>query len=471
MTDDVLEPDDVLLRPRRVSRRRILAGGVVLTALLGGGSVWAHRAGAASRRVRASDLASQAYERLRSGAIGSALKLASDARLLDPNGRDSAYAWLHATGLALLEDAGGAREAAGFVDEARRLGAGATDLAFCLLVGAVAMRNDKLAERTLAQHEAQGIRGDAFYLFARGAALDLCSAPGAAEAYAESISLWADAVLPRQRLARAHLLRGKLEDARAAVAALPDDAIGRRVILSAASRLESRRPQSASFGSAGLDEAPRSLRPIGLALLVQAEDPTAAIDAAIDDVDSPLVAAVCGRLAMIGGDLASAESAAAAGRRMRPDSPEVAAFGVHLALARGDLDRARALAAESGDPASVAMVAAIDAYEEKTPEKIREAVEAAVDAGVSPWRVANEARGVLGDGPAPVVVAPKGTAPPPLWAALEEGEPWADVVLFDAAFASGDARTCDAVLTRWREPAKAREKRRALLSGKPSDIR
>jgi hypothetical protein len=84
--------------------------------------------------------------------------------------------------------------------------------------------------------------------------------------------------------------------------------------------------------------------------------------------------------------------------------------------------------------------------------------------------VANEARGVLGDGPTPDIAAPKGSNPPPLWAALEAGEPWADVVLFDAAFAAGDTRTCNAVVDRWRELTKAREKRRRLLLGK-ADIR
>lgn len=467
------EDSDDTPRPRRRSRRALVAGGVAVGLALVSGGALAHRSRSAARRAQASALASQAYERLREGRIGSALKLATDARKLDPGGRDPAYAWMHATGLALLEDAGGAKEAVGFMNEARRLGAAGTDLAFCLVVGAVAVRNDKLARRTLAQHEGQGIVEDAFYAFARGAALDLCCDGAAAEAYESSLSLWADAVLPRLRLARAHLLRGKTTDAKEAVAPLPRDAIGRLVIEAAAARLETRRVAPAPpFGSAAIAEAPRALRPIGLALLVQADDPNAALDAAMDDVDSPLVAVLSGKLAMIGGDLVSAEAAARAAQRMRPESPDVAAFGVQLALARGDLDRARAIAEESGDAATTAIVAAIDAYERKAPEKIREAVEAAMDAGVSPWRLANEARGTLGDGPPPVVaVVPKGAPLPPLWAALEEGEPWADVVLFDAAFAAGDTRTCQAVVDRWKEPSKPRDARRALLTGKPPSIR
>lgn len=467
MTEPAEPTDDEAFERRPRSRRTVVLGGLAAGLVVASGAALLQRSRASTRRAQASALSSQAYERLREGQIGAALKLAGDARKLDPGGREPAYAWMHATGLALLEDAGDAKEAVGFMNEARQLGAAGTDLAFCLLVGAVTVRNDKLAERTLAQHEAQGIVADAFYAFARGAALDLCCDSGAAEAFEGSLALWADAVLPRLRLARAHLLRKRTVDVMEAVASLPTDAIGRRVLEAAATRLETRRVGAAAFGSAALDDAPRSLRPIGLAVLVRPDDPSAAIDAAIDDVDTPLAAVVCGKLALIGGDVASAEAAARAAERMRPESPDVAAFGAKLALARGDLDRARAIAEQSGDPATAAIVTAIDAYEQKAPEKIREAVEAAMDAGVAPWRLANEARGALGDGPAPeITVVPKGTPAPPLWVALEEGEPWADVVLFDAALAAGDTRTCQAVVERWKEPSRPRDARRALLTGK-----
>ncbi len=462
---DSFDGDDEDLKPARVSRRPLVAVGLAAVALSAGG-VLAYRSRAASRREQAAGLAREAYVKLRGGAVGAALKLATDARALDPDGREPAFAWLHATGFSLLEDTGGSREAVGFVDEVRRLGAAGTDLGFCVLAAAVAMRNDKLAGRIVAQHDVQRLVPDAFYWFARGAARDLCCERDAAECYQASADLWADALLPRLRVARSHVLRGRFAEAREALKPLPDQDVGRLVLECAAARLEDRRVHTAAFGSAALDEAPRSLRPLGLSLLVRPDDPSAAIDAALDDVDSPLAAVVCGKLALLSGDVASAQSAAEHAVQSRPELTEAADFAVRVALVRGDLDRARQLADETRDPGTTSLVSAISAYEDKSPEKIREAVEAAMESGGTPWRLAGEARGVLGDGPAPTVVVPKGEPTPPLWVALEAGEPWADVVMFDAAFVAGDLKTCQAVLDRWREPTQPREKRRALLLGK-----
>ncbi len=463
--------EDELPRPKRVSRRRVVAGVLGVAILAGTGGVLAHRSHASSRREQASTLAKEAYAKLRLGAVASAVKLATDARTLDPAGRDPAFAWMHAMGVSLLEDTGGAKEAVGFVDEVRRLGADGTDLGFCLLASAVALRNDKLAARLVAQHEAQRVPVDAFYALAHGAALDLSCDRGAADSYESSCNLWADAILPRLRLSRAHLIRGRLADARKAVESVPEDAIGRLVIEAAAQRLEDKRARAGRFGSAALDEAPRSLRPLGLALLVQTDDPSAAIDAALDDVDTPLAAIACGKLALIAGDAVSAEAAAKTAFRMRPELSDAASFAVRVALVRGDLDKARELAKSSSDAGVTTLVAAISAYEDKAPEKIRASVEEAMEMDGAVWRVASEARGVLGDGPAPVLAVSQGAPLPPLWAALEEGEPWADVVMFDAAFSAGDLKTCQAVVDRWRELTKPREKRRALLLGKRADIR
>ncbi len=452
---------------RRVTRR-MLAISLISTGGLAAGAALLYRARAARTRARVASLCAEVYASLRAGLLGRACKLAADARALDPPGREPALAWLHATGLSLLDDTGGAREAVGFVDEARRLGADGTDFAFATLVGAVAVRNDKLAVRIVAQHEDQGIAPDAFYHFARGAALDLACDRGAAAEYEHASLLWADSVLPAVRLARAHLLRGRLHEARVALEVLPPESIGRRVLEAAATRLAGGRAKAAPFGSAVLDEAPRSLRPLGLALLVSPDDPSAAIDAALDDVDTPLAAVACGKLALAGGDVEAAQSAAETALRMRPDLPDAAGLAVRVALTRGDLAGAKRLAASSLDPVASALVAGVVAYEDKSSERIRDAVEAAMDAGGSPWAVASLARSVLGDGTPVAVDRGAGKERPPLWQALEDREPWADVVLFDAAFAAGDLKVAELVVSRWKELTPPRAKRKALLAGKPA---
>jgi hypothetical protein len=444
-------------RPPRASRRTLLLGGTALCGLVVAGSGWALRRRAAARSLQAAALAQSAYAKLRSGNVLAALRDATDARALSPDGTQAAYAWLHAAGLSLLEEMGGAKEAVGFVDEARRMGAEGAELAFATVVAAVAMKNDKLAMRLVAQHEAQGLAASAFYDFAAGAAHDLACDRGAVVRYAASAAKWADAVLPRYRLARAEIMRGRPAAAREALSGVPADAVAARILAGAASRLEG--GPATPFDPAALDQAPRSVRPLGVAVLLRPDDPLLGIDAAVDDVDSPLLAIACGRIALLAEDVESAERAAAAAHRMRPELTESAELRVRVALARGDLAKARAIADEASDPGVSALVAAVEGYEAKDPAKIRDAVAAAVEAGASAWPLANEARGLLGDGPRPA--SPEDA---PLKAASLRREPWADIVVFDLCLSDRQIERAKSIMKTWRELTPPREKRAKLVA-------
>jgi len=439
-------------KQKQKSRRALVFGGVAAALLaVGGGVAVAVRRDRESDRARGDDLAESAYAALRTGDLARGRALAADARKVDPKGRGAAEAWLHANGLYLIDGDGTVGDAIAYMDEVRTLGARGTLVAFAVLSSAVAMKNDKLATSLLSEQRSRGVEMDAYYAFAVGAALDLACDADAADAYAQSSALWVDAPLPRVRRARAFLLTENHAAARSALGELPVDRPAARVLAAALTRLELERGAPAYVDPFAATDLPRSVRAIAQALTVGKETESAGLDVALDDVDTPLVALLCGRLALSAGDREGASHAVDTALRMRPELGAAARLGVTLALGRGDLARATKLAEDSTDVEAKHLVRAVQGYEDGKPDVVRDEVLAAFDEGASSWTLATAARGVLGDGAAPDAAT--------LAAAVERGDPWAAELAFDAALARSDVDTATKTSRGWEASTPARKRR------------
>ncbi len=443
-----------VIGPRR-KILRALGATLALAAVGGAGAVLLRRRSRETEAAEGAALAEEAYSALRTGNTAGALKLAAQARKLAPDSRAAAQAWLHATGLDLLEGDGGdgaAHRAIGFLDETRVLGAKGLDLGFAVLVSAVVLKNDKLARRVLEQHEADALETDAFYELAAGAALDLDCDPVAEERFRRSAARWVDALLPRLRRARSLAFAGRYAEAGEELENVAGPAA--KVMTDVIAALEKPRATHAYVDPFAITDLPRSLRPLAQALTVSADNAQSGLDAAMSDIDCPLVALACSDIAAGALDFASAERAAQAALDMRSELSAASERIVRVRLRRGDLEQAIEAAKSSGDANALSLVAAIDAYEQGRADLLKQAVE---DAGAGRgWTLAGAARGLL-----------DGTTKPTLEElamSLQTGEPWADVVAVDVAIDAGRLDDAKKITQGWADSSPPRDKRKKRLS-------
>jgi len=434
----------------------VAVAGVTLLAVGGGATGLLRSRSRVADTARGTALAQQAYAALRTGATRQAVKLSTEARQLAPDDRQVAQAWLHSVGLDLLEGDQGddpARRAVGFIDETRRLGAKGLDIAFALLVSAVTIKNDRLARRLLEQHEEQAIETDAFYELAAGAALDLDCDAVAEERFRRSGERWVDAALPKLRRARSLAFAGRYAEASEELEKTPGGPPA-KLLGNVIKALETPRATHAYVDPFAITDLPRSLRPLAQALTVSAGNDQAGLDAALSDIDCPLVAIACSDIAAGASDFASAERALEVALEMRSELALASERLVRLRIRRGNLERAGEAARASGDTASLALVVAINAYEDGRAELLKQSIE---DAGASHgWSLASTAQRMLGDGPKPTVEE--------LSPLVAQGEPWADVLLFDVLLADGKIEEARKLVTTWSDASPARDKRRTRLS-------
>ncbi len=487
--DDADVPLSTALRDAARARRRVwlkAALGVAVLSALGGGATEIYLA-----RKRASDRASgaaeaaEAEEALLRGDLRVARKRAEEARALAPESHEVAMTFVRALAFDVLDGDGGKDAGVALLAEARRLGARGSDLAFASLAAAVGVKNDRLVDKILAEHAEASLPPSFAHTFAVGAGLDLTCGDGAAPRYAEAEELSkGKSLLASVRRARALLFEAKVDEARAVVAKLPKDrreaqvlaALADRVALLAGSAPPGAKP--AWVDPAWVTELPRSLRTLATAMALT--DPnapagqSAGLDAALDDVDSPLAALLAGRIALLGGDRVSAEAAAAAALRMREELVSAKVFAARLALVDGDLARAKALAGEGPDKEMVLTVQAIEAYERGDVGRIREIdaestaspdVEAPGVHAPERWFGLGAAEALLSGGPPP--------KPDVLDAAIAKGEPWAELLAVDAALASHDVERAKKIALGWAErpptDAKKLRKKRIESPDPPKD--
>lgn len=393
-----------------------------------------------------------------SGAVGIALKLALEARELAPNDAEVLRTWLHSAGLELLEgDQGGdvARRAVALIDEARRLGAKRADLAFALLVAAVVIKNDRLARRLLDQHEAQALDTDAVYEFAAGAALDLDCDGLAEERFRRSSKGWDGALLPKLRRARSLAFAERRDEAlRELASAEPCAPV--KIMGDVIQALTEPRAVRARVDPYAIADLPRSLRPLAQALTVSPSNQQTGLDAALSEIDCPLVAVACSDIAEGAADFNSAELALQAALAMRSELTVASERLVLLRIRRGNLDEAALAARAAGDDASLALLDGIGAYEDCRADLLKQTVD---NAGEEPgwgWSLAPLAlRQLLGKPSKPTSAE--------LVPLVEKGEPWADMLHFDVLLEAGDIEAVKKIIASWSDPSPSQQKRRMRL--------
>jgi hypothetical protein len=471
--EDDLPLSAALREASKVGRRRVLraAAAVGAIAALGGGGALLY-----GRRARAKDAddgrarARAAEDAIARGEVRLAKKLAEEARALDPTGRAEATSWIRAASMEVLDGDTGKDAAVALLAETRRLGARGLELALASLAAAVGVKNDHLVEKILAEHAEAEIAKDAAHLFAEGAGLDLLCDPESARRYREASELWGGrSLVANVRHARALLFAGKVDDARALVAKLPKEgreatvlsALADRVALLAGAALK-----PAWVDPKWVTELPRSLRTLATAMALA--DPnapagqSAGLDAALDDVDTPLAALLAGRIALAAGDRVSAKAAADCALRMRAELDAAKVFSARLALVDGDLGRARELAGEGPDKATVLMVQAIDAYERGDKGRVGE-IDAESANAPDRWGGLGFARALLEGGE-----PPKATD---LDAAIAKSEPWADLLAVDAALRAHDVDRAKKLALAWADGplTEARKQRKKRIEAPQPD--
>lgn len=452
------EPDvplsTALREASRARRRTVLRALGALTVLgaIGGGItelvLWRRRL---SDEALAASEAKRADEAVLKGDLRGAKKIASDARDLDPKSHAVAMAFVRASAFDVLDGDGGKDASVALLSDARRLGARGIDLAFASLAAAVGVKNDRLAEKILAEHAERSIGGDMAYAFACGAALDLTCGDEAARRYAEAEELSGGRfVLAKLRRVRALVFASKIDEAKALVAKLPQEARETKVLAALVQRVESLGGASSAKATwvdpSWATELPRSLRALATAMALG--DPnapsgqSAGLDAALDDVDTPLAALLAGRIALAAGDRVSAEAASACALRMHGELEGAKTFAARLALLQGDLPKARELAGEGPDKATVLTIQAIEAYERGDKTRLAE-IDAESAGSTERWFGLSAAKALLGDGEAP--------KPADLDRAIATNEPWAELLAVDAALAAHDVERAKKLALAWAE--------------------
>lgn len=359
------------------SRRKWLRIGLISLgiATIGGASALALTLRANAREREESRLRAEESEAaILAGRLPDALKLADAARALDPENPSAALAWTHARAVDLIDGNGTPADAVGLLHQARLFGVGDVDFAIASLACAIGMRNEKLTRALLKQHEDQAIAGSALYAFVRGAGLDLtCNLGASVLAYEQAIGEPREWSFARVRHARALVVSKHFDEARASIAKLAPASLEARVLNATLAAL-SGPPTSAE--PLVLADLPRSLRPLSAACSLV--DPSSAagqsmgLDAALDDLDSALVAVACASVALKKGDRAAAKAASERALAMQPDLEETARLGAKLALDEGDLATAKKVAGDGAFDVSW-----VSAYESEDSVRLGELVAAA----------------------------------------------------------------------------------------------
>jgi tetratricopeptide (TPR) repeat protein len=448
---------------------------------IGAGAVSAASAcgvGSAEALAEAARLAKRSRESVAFGSLLDGAAAAQQALELAPHDVEVLTAWVHATGMKVLEGAGDEADATAFVYQAWKRGARGATLAFATLAHAVAVGNDRYAKNLLDQHERQGVVADGLLHFVSGAALDLLCSREAEGRFAESRDAWQGAVWPTLRRARALLFHGSPNDAEEDVRACPG-LIG-DVLRLAGERLSGKASRLAGATLDQVADLPRSLRAIGYTLVADSGTQVPS-EIMLADVDSPLAAMLCGDLATRARDLPAAQSALEKACALRGELEPARRKLVGVHLLRGDLEGAKAAADRAIGSEPRSLVDAVEAYERGDAAALR--TQLGEDPSDHPWECAEAAIDVAAlagaaspstRGPAD---SPKAQAPSPKEREALEGKvdrrmprlseqvaaavPWADVVLLDAARLRRDAATERRVLEGWTDPSPARDRRRS----------
>jgi hypothetical protein len=311
------------------------------------------------------------------------------------------------------------------------------------------------------------VTADGFYAFVAGAGSDLDCDPAAVGWYQRATELLKEPLLAEVRLARALLFAGELDRAEKATELVPEGRLERKVLTALVARSRAIAGKGDVPGPridrGTIVELPRSLRALATALALQ--DPeapwgqSAGLDVALDDIDTPFVAVLAARIALYGGDRVSARTASEAALRMREELDDARALGARIALIDGDLATARRLGADLPDKGMETMLRAIDAYEAGTAPPA-EAGKQPNDARVT-WKLGAVAASLTAG------KAPDAAGTSAIDEGVKRGEPWADFLAIDSAFAKGDLDKAKKIVASWNNAAHtpAQKARKERLDG------
>lgn len=437
--------------PKKRGRRSLLVALAALSAVGAGALGWnaVQRSDEEKRRAEASSLAARSRETLKEGRVLEAVAEAAKALELSPEDADVQRAWVHAEGMALIEGSPDAVRATGFLYKTWRFELRGPTLAFATLAHAIAVGNDRYAEKLVEQHERQSVPEDALHLFATGAALDLmCAAKRAETVFARAAELWEGAKLPIVRRVRSLLLEDRPGDA---AALLPSTSgVARDLLAHVVGRLEGKRLDPLWLDREAIADMPRSLRALAY-VSTMSEENQVPIEVLLEDVDSALAADLCGRVALRAKDLASAQLAVDRACKLRPELAVAQTRLIAIMLLRGDLQAAKKRAELTQDRDELLRVDAISAYEKGDVAALRKLAGEQPESEASfVWPTIVVAISLLEK--QPVVESH-------LQARVDAFEPWADLLLFDAALASRNEATMDKVAASWTELTPARQAR------------
>jgi hypothetical protein len=303
--------------------------------------------------------------------------------------------------------------------------------------------------------------GDALYQLVSGAALEQQGADAALARYQAAVAAQPGWLPAELRLARAHLLAGDVEAGRARLRGLPASARETQVLEALAGVIDGSAGAALALAPADVADLPRPLRTIAWSLSVmgrpEARGASSGLTAAIEDADTPAVAAFAGLVALGAADVEAATLAvqragdAVAEARELAAQKELLAGAYEAAKAGGPLARSLALY-ELGEPAKPLEV----------PAGRRSAAGrfAALLGGAPPGPLGDEARKRF----------EAARAKPSLETT------WIELLLADAALDGGDLPRAHDLLDRWDDPSKhavfaPRRARLLRLEKKPAEAR
>ena len=456
---------DALEASKKARRRTLLKalGGLAAVGVVASGVTFLVRARARSADAKAADDgAAAAGAALLRGELRAGKKLANEAHELDPNGHAAAITFLRAGAFDLIDGDGGPNEGIALLATARNFGARGATLALVALAAGIGVKNDRLVQRIL-EEPLPDDADEGRYAYALGAGFDLVCDEASEAHYREAEELSGGKLfLASVRRVRALLFATKIDDARAAIEKLPRDRRETLVLRTLTERVAAisgvaPRPEIPKWcDPSWTSDLPKCLR--ALAAVLPMTDPdapfgqSAGLDAALDDVDTPLAALLAGRLALAAGDKASARSASQCALRMRKELDKARVFGTRIALLEGDLKQAKELSSDSGDKGQKLLVEAIDAYEKRDAKRLGE-IDKDTEGDPERWTLIGAATTLLGDGPKPAASILSG--------AVSRSEPWADLLAVDAALAVPDLDAAKKIAIAWADgPESAERKKR-----------
>ncbi|MBK8258907.1 MAG: hypothetical protein IPK82_40390 [Polyangiaceae bacterium] len=423
---------------------RALMGLLVVAAVFGGFQLYKRNR---ATKIRAA--AAHAAVALQSGGprgVGDAEAALAGARKIDPKSRAIALGMVRARFFAVIDvDAGRLKDLTAAVEEARALGADASQMSFAEVTRASAQDDSATAVEMIANYDQDPDRtSDALYQLAAGAALEPHDAEEAAQRYRAAATLDPKLLSAQIRLARSLAFSGQpaaaakiLADVRAQWPQSTDLEVLAKVI----ELTEGKAPNVSIEPGLDIEMVSRPLRSAARALLKNADEQSLA--KAATEADIAPVVVLCGDAALRAGNEARAREAAQRAIEISNSYPPAYSLAARVALAAGRFEEARQAALRATADVS-SEVRTFIAYEQSDLAALQAAAGPRINGPLSEPIAAAFAR-LRGEAPLSTTTV----------AALAKStKQWADIIAADAALDMGDLTLAHQITQHWLAPEK-----------------